>query len=70
MKRQCDANQHFQLDAIAAISDLTLRSHRGAFCCGSELEALAVLAPLNRDRRELMAKRIARRLTRERGRQH
>ncbi len=33
------------------------------------LEALEVLAPLNRDRRELMAKRIARRLTRERGRQ-
>jgi malate synthase len=33
------------------------------------LEALEVLAPFNRDRRELMAKRIARRLTRERGRQ-
>jgi len=33
------------------------------------LEALEVLAPLNRDRRELMARRIARRLTRERGRQ-
>src|SRR6202795_1264650 len=33
------------------------------------LEALGVLAPLNRDRRELMAKRIARRLMRERGRQ-
>ncbi|MEK6409519.1 MAG: malate synthase [Acidobacteriota bacterium] len=33
------------------------------------LEALEVLAPLNRDRRELMAKRIARRLTRERDRQ-
>ena len=34
------------------------------------LEALEVLAPLNRDRHELMARRIARRLTRERGRQH
>jgi len=34
------------------------------------VEALEVLAPLNRDRRELMARRIARRLTRERGRQH
>src|SRR6184192_1869690 len=33
------------------------------------LEALEVLAPLNRDQRELMARRIARRLTRERGRQ-
>jgi malate synthase len=33
------------------------------------LEALEVLAPLNRERRELMARRIARRLTRERGRQ-
>src|SRR5436305_14747644 len=33
------------------------------------LEALDVLAPLNRDQRELMARRIARRLTRERGRQ-
>ena len=33
------------------------------------MEAMEVLAPLNRDRRELMAKRIARRLTRERGRQ-
>src|SRR5512141_2000864 len=33
------------------------------------LEALEVLAPLNRDRRELMARRIARRLTRERARQ-
>jgi malate synthase len=33
------------------------------------LEALEVLTPLNRDRRELMARRIARRLTRERGRQ-
>src|SRR5713226_9122826 len=33
------------------------------------LEALEVMAPLNRDRRELMARRIARRLTRERGRQ-
>ena len=33
------------------------------------LEALEVLAPLNRDRRELMARRIARRLARERGRQ-
>ena len=33
------------------------------------LEALEVLTPLNRDRRELMAGRIARRLTRERGRQ-
>src|SRR5450759_1198566 len=33
------------------------------------LEALEVLAPLNRDRHELMARRIARRLTRERGRQ-
>ena len=33
------------------------------------LEALEVLAPLNRDRRELMAKRIARRLTRERDHQ-
>jgi len=32
------------------------------------LEALEVLAPLNRDRRELMATRIARRLTRERDR--
>ncbi len=32
-------------------------------------EALEVLTPLNRDRRELMARRIARRLTRERGRQ-
>jgi hypothetical protein len=35
----------------------------------SVLEALEVLAPLNHDRRELMARRIARRLTRERGRQ-
>ena len=33
------------------------------------LEALGVLAPLNRDRRELMARRIARRLTREHARQ-
>jgi malate synthase len=33
------------------------------------LEALEVLTPLNRDRRELMARRIARRLARERGRQ-
>src|SRR5450759_1776048 len=33
------------------------------------LEALEVMAPLNRDRHELMARRIARRLTRERGRQ-
>lgn len=31
------------------------------------LEALEALAPLNRDRHELMARRIARRLTRERG---
>ena len=33
------------------------------------LDALEVLGPLNRDRRELVARRIARRLTRERGRQ-
>ena len=33
------------------------------------LEALEVLAPLNRERRELMARRIARRMTRERNRQ-
>src|SRR4030095_5184316 len=33
------------------------------------LEALDVLAPLNRDQRELMARRIALRLARERGRQ-
>src|SRR5512132_4084767 len=33
------------------------------------LEALEVLAPLNRDQHELMARRIARRRTRERGRQ-
>ena len=33
------------------------------------LEALEVLAPLNRERRELMARRIARRMTRLRGRQ-
>jgi malate synthase len=33
------------------------------------LEALEVLAPLNRDQHELMARRIARRLMRERGRQ-
>jgi malate synthase len=33
------------------------------------LEALEVLEPLNRDRRELMARRIARRLARENGRQ-
>jgi malate synthase len=33
------------------------------------LEALEVLAPLNRDQHELMARRIARRLTRERSRQ-
>jgi malate synthase len=33
------------------------------------LEALKALAPLNSDRRELMARRIARRLTRQRGRQ-
>lgn len=33
------------------------------------LEALEVLAPLNRDRRELMAKRVALRLTRERDQQ-
>ena len=33
------------------------------------LDALDVLAPLNRDRRELMARRIARRLARERDRQ-
>jgi malate synthase len=33
------------------------------------LEALEVLAPLNRDRRELMARRIARRLARVNGRQ-
>src|SRR5512140_3835525 len=33
------------------------------------LEALAVLAPLNRDQHELMVRRIGRRLTRERGRQ-
>src|SRR5271165_1547920 len=35
----------------------------------SALEALEILAPLNHDRCELMARRIARRLTRERGRQ-
>ena len=34
------------------------------------LQALKALAPLNRERRELMSTRIARRLTRERGRQH
>ena len=33
------------------------------------LEALDVLAPLNRDQHEVMARRIARRLTRERDRQ-
>src|SRR6476660_4230491 len=33
------------------------------------LDALEVLAPLNRDQHELMARRIARRLKRERGRQ-
>jgi malate synthase len=33
------------------------------------LDALEVLAPLNGDRRQLMARRIARRLTRKRGRQ-
>ena len=33
------------------------------------LEALEVLAPLNRERRELMANRIARRQARQRGRQ-
>src|SRR4030095_12893604 len=33
------------------------------------LDALEVLAPLNRDQHELMARRIARRLTRERDRQ-
>ena len=33
------------------------------------LEAMEVLAPLNHDRQELMARRIARRLARERGRQ-
>src|SRR5437867_2455093 len=33
------------------------------------LDALEVLTPLNHDRHELMARRIARRLTRERGRQ-
>jgi malate synthase len=33
------------------------------------LEAMEVLTPLNRDRRELMGRRIARRLARERGRQ-
>src|SRR4026209_1233800 len=33
------------------------------------LEALEVLAPLNRDRREVMSRRIARRLARQRNRQ-
>jgi malate synthase len=45
-----------------------LKAYPGVYT-PSALEALEVLAPLNRDRRELMAVRIARRLARENGRQ-
>jgi malate synthase len=45
-----------------------LRAYPGVYTRAA-LEALEVLAPLNRDRRELMAGRIARRLARENGRQ-
>jgi malate synthase len=38
-------------------------------CTPAAVDALEVLAPLNREQHELMARRIARRLTRERGRQ-
>ena len=48
-------------------SDSVLRAYPDVYTPAA-VEALEVLAPLNRDRRELMAKRIARRLTRERGR--
>jgi len=48
--------------------DSVLRSYSDVYTPAA-LEALEVLALLNRDRLELMAKRIARRLERERGRQ-
>ncbi len=48
--------------------DGLLKAYPGVYT-PEALEALEALAPLNRDRRELMAKRIARRLTRERNQQ-
>src|SRR6202453_1421076 len=45
-----------------------LKAYPGVYTPAA-IEALEVLAPLNRDRRELMAGRIARRLARENGRQ-
>jgi malate synthase len=51
-----------------AYRDSVLKAYREVYTPAA-LEALGVLAPLNRDRRELMARRIAQRLTRERGRQ-
>ncbi|HEY1435895.1 MAG TPA: malate synthase, partial [Casimicrobiaceae bacterium] len=48
--------------------DSVLKAYPGVYSAAA-LEALEVLAPLNRDRHELMARRIARRLTRERGQQ-
>ena len=44
--------------------DGLLKAYPGVYT-PEALEALEALAPLNRDRRELMDKRIARRLTRE-----
>ena len=48
--------------------DGLLKAYPGVYT-PEALEALEALAPLNLDRRELMAKRIARRLTRERNQQ-
>src|SRR6185295_18231656 len=48
--------------------DISIRSYADVYTPAA-FEALEVLAPLNRDRRELMARRIARRLTRENDRQ-
>src|SRR4030095_9818420 len=49
----------YQADVIKAYSDVY---------APATFEALELLAPLNRDRREVMAKRIARRLARQRNR--
>jgi hypothetical protein len=45
-----------------------LKAYRDVYTPAA-LEALEVLVPFNRDRRELMARRIARRLARQNGRQ-